>query len=438
VRARTWFSLLIAVLAIPASASAHAELTASDRGQDGQTRLVFSAPVEQEFLRVTTASGTAVQAGRDPQDDHVVRVGSTTAGEGLLAWRVLSRDGHVTSGQVDGTAEIVVTRTPRHVLTIASDALVFMALLGLFGLLVTRYGVIAPALRDGGSRPPGAGSAKLWQQAVAPSLRDAMRIWRRSWVCCVVGAGAGLVLAPIGVLAELGSRDVGGLAGTRWGQAWLVALAGLVLGAVVMVRYGNQGAEDDPGTGRSRALAAGGALVVTQIAIAWSGHAGSGTDAGIGVGLDAVHLAATGAWLGGLMGLVAVIPSTRRGVGTEDAIRLDAAIVVRFSTLAISCVGALVVTGVYRAIAELSSPDDLVDTGYGRVLLVKLILFVVLLVGGVYNRLVLHPRMERTALGLRDTDGGASRSLRTSVRAEIGLGAAVLVVVAILVNFPPP
>ena len=101
-------------------------------------------------------------------------------------------------------------------------------------------------------------------------------------------------------------------------------------------------------------------------------------------------------------------------------------------------VGVLVVTGVYRALAELRSFSDLVDTGYGQALLVKLVIFCVLLVGGVYNRLVLHPRLERAALGLRPDDGGAGERLRVSVTAEVLVAAVLIAVVAVLVSLPPP
>ena len=117
--------------------------------------------------------------------------------------------------------------------------------------------------------------------------------------------------------------------------------------------------------------------------------------------------------------------------------RLAAAVVVRFSALALTAVALLVVTGVYRALAEVSV-DDLLDTGYGRALLVKLGLFVVLLAGGAYNRMVVHPRLERAALGLDPDDRGAAAALRVSVRAELAVAAALMVSVAVLVSLAPP
>ena len=78
------------------------------------------------------------------------------------------------------------------------------------------------------------------------------------------------------------------------------------------------------------------------------------------------------------------------------------------------------------------------DTAYGRALLVKLGIFAVMLGMGAYNRMVVHPRLERAALGLSETDRGAGAALRVSVRAELALAAALMVSVAVLVSLSPP
>jgi copper transport protein len=131
-----------------------------------------------------------------------------------------------------------------------------------------------------------------------------------------------------------------------------------------------------------------------------------------------------------------VTPAVGR-LDQDDRVRAAAACVVAFSAVALSAVTVLVVTGVYRALAEVSV-GQLADTGYGRALLVKLGLFALLLVGGAYNRMVVHPRLERAALGLDPDDRGAAAALRVSVRAELALSGALLVAVAVLVSSAPP
>ncbi|MEW6582817.1 MAG: CopD family protein, partial [Actinomycetota bacterium] len=187
---------------------------------------------------------------------------------------------------------------------------------------------------------------------------------------------------------------------------------------------------------RAAALAA--PAAVGLCAASWAGHASSGNDRAIGIAADALHALATGLWLGGLAALIAYLTPALRRLAGGERIGLAAAAVVRFSTLAVACVAVLVVTGVYRALAEIPSAGDLTGTGYGQALLVKLGVFAAMLAGGAYNRFALHPRLERAALGLDPDDRGAATRLRASVAAELVLAAAVLAAVAVLLSLPPP
>ncbi len=439
-RVRTWLSLAILLVAGQVGADAHSSLQGVGTPPGVGIRLSFSAPVESAFLRVTDLAGRRLTASVDPEDDQTVVIGVAPDTRLDLHWRVLSRDGHVTEGRLDATTPqaFALASAQRSAVSIVADALTFAALLGLIGLVGVRFVVIAPAWSTGGTRPPASSSTDQWHQVVDAPLRRGLDAWWRTWWALVAGAGVGLVLAVVGLLAELDSADIGALLGTRWGSAWVIQVAGLVIAAGVARQLSRSSFRTQPDPPRGWGYAAAIPLAVAAAAISWAGHASSGTDAVIGVGIDTLHLWATGIWLGGLAALLAIVPNARRGLEAVDATRFSAAVVVRFSAVAIACVGTLVVTGVYRAITELTAVADLVDTGYGQALLVKLIVFAVLLVGGAYNRLVLHPRLERAALGLRETDGGAGQALRISVAAEIAMAAALLVVVGVLVNLPPP
>jgi putative copper export protein len=136
--------------------------------------------------------------------------------------------------------------------------------------------------------------------------------------------------------------------------------------------------------------------------------------------------------------LLVLVVGPAQILAADDRVRLLAGAVVRFSSLAIASVTVLVITGTYRALAELSSLAQLVTTGYGIALTVKLGIFAVMLAAGGYSRIALHPRLERTALGLDPDERGASRALQASLRAELALAAALLVAVAILVAMTPP
>jgi putative copper export protein len=313
--------------------------------------------------------------------------------------------------------------------------------IGLAGLAVLRFGVVAPAWRTGGPRPPGAPSAEDFRRRSAPALEAVMPRWWRAWWAFAAVAALGLAALAVGMLHALAAWPDGLgtlLVDTRWGHAWLAQAAALALACAVAAALRTRPAAMSPDAGLRWGAAIGAPPMLAAAAISWVGHASSGTDRRIGIALDALHTLATATWLGALAGLLALLPGALRLLDDGERLRLGAGVVVRFSALAIASVAVLAVTGTYRALAELSSLDDLVDTGYGRALLVKLAIFAALLAGGAYNRLVLHPRLERAALGLRPDDGGAADRLRASVAAELTLGAALMACVAVMASLPPP
>ena len=170
---------------------------------------------------------------------------------------------------------------------------------------------------------------------------------------------------------------------------------------------------------------------VGLVGLAAAGHAATGTDPVLSIGLSAVHGLASGAWLGGILGLALLV---RSGCNLADS----TAALLRMSTIALISVAVIVITGVYRAFGELGHLGALVDTGYGRVLLAKLVLVGGLLALGGVNRFIIHPRLDRANLGLADTDRGALALVRRTILLDVLLGVGVLATVALLGAFIPP
>ena len=110
----------------------------------------------------------------------------------------------------------------------------------------------------------------------------------------------------------------------------------------------------------------------------------------------------------------------RAGSAVRDRTRVLAATLRRFSTLALVSVAALLAGGIVQSLLELSAVDDLVDTAYGRAILVKSALVAVLLGFGALNRRRTVPAVSaaaaagaapgRTGLALRRTLRRSSRS----------------------------
>ena len=385
-----------------------------------------------------------------PGDPEAILVTISPDGDGTYraGWSVLALDGH----PIAGTASFVVGSaypvahavTPRGAdgigpLGVLARLLVLCGVLGTMGMALTRRWVLGVAWHSGGIWAPGENDAAGVMERTARVAAGPVRVWWRTWWALAVTWGVGLVL---GLIAQVSSLGISGgqvgtlLRDTRWGIAWMVLAVLLVIACVAATVARRGELAMAPSTARAVLMSAPGALAA--VVLAWSGHAGTGTDATLGTALDALHGWATAAWLGGLVMLaVLAVPIIRR-LDDHDAVHLGASVIVRFSAMAVAAVVVLVVTGVYRSLAELPSLSALWTTSYGVVLLVKLGVFAGMLALAAWNRFSLHPRMERAALGLGGDATGAMSALRVSVRAEIVLAVAVLVTVAVLVSIPPP
>jgi copper transport protein len=105
--------------------------------------------------------------------------------------------------------------------------------------------------------------------------------------------------------------------------------------------------------------------------------------------------------------------------------------VVRFSRLAGISLAVVVLTGVARTVDELGGWARLADSGFGRALDLKLVLFAGLVALGALNRYRILPLF---SAGSRRR---AAARLRRSVGAELSLAAAVLAAAALLSQLAP-
>jgi len=226
-------------------------------------------------------------------------------------------------------------------------------------------------------------------------------------------------------LAGLGGNGTGGVIGkvltqTVWGTGWLLQLA-----AVVVTAIGFFLARRERALGWTVAAIGAFALAVTP---ALTGHAAALPSlAPVAVITDAVHVASAGGWLGSLLlVLVAGMPAALApGTGDRDV----ADLVNAFSTIALRFAGALGATGLISAWLQVGSFTALWESGYGRTLLLKVAIASAVLAIGAYNW-----RRVRPALG----EQAGAVLLRRTATAELAIGAAVLVITAVLVGMETP
>jgi len=218
---------------------------------------------------------------------------------------------------------------------------------------------------------------------------------------------------------------------TRFGQIWL-ARHGLLLllGAFVMLRF-------DLREGVDWRAARGQTLLLAALALGVLGAAGHSAavepSATTAIAADVAHLLAGGIWAGALPALALLLRAASREAGA-DARPYAVVATRRFSRAALLLVAILLVTGVVVTVAQVGSIAALLGTGYGRLLLLKLVLVLVALAAATLGRRRLLPRLGGDAATVGRP---AMRRLAASVTVETCCVLAILLVVVALGVSPP-
>jgi hypothetical protein len=132
---------------------------------------------------------------------------------------------------------------------------------------------------------------------------------------------------------------------------------------------------------------------------------------------DVVHLIAVGAWIGALPPLAMLLSwalqPANRALKDVAAFAAD-----RFSTLAMLSVGTLALSGIVNTSNLAGTIPALVETEYGRLLLLKILLFIAILGPAAVNRLRLLPQLPATD-AVRQLRRNAEPFGSISVRTEL-------------------
>jgi copper resistance protein D len=217
---------------------------------------------------------------------------------------------------------------------------------------------------------------------------------------------------------------------TSLGWAFLLRLALLAFAAAVLLlarRY-------------RHALPCAALLYAVVLAtLAWSGHAAASEGlAGLLHRLaDAAHLMAAALWIGAIIWFVYLATLAHRPAGPSLAGPLLLAMH-RFAGLGLILVAIIVVTGIVNAqlIFGLENSQSVVDTSYGRLLIVKVGLVGVMLLLGARNALI--GRRYAKSGGHPDTDTNTILSaIRMSLGAELAVGISIVALVATITMMSP-
>lgn len=385
-------------LGSPAAVTAHAELLlASPAPGIGLAQapaavvIKFSEPLNISLSRIQVLDVSGSDVGQGPTlpvagDPQAMRrpLGLLPSGQYLVRWTSVSAvDGHT----LQGTYSFAVGTAASADTTIADSPLDSegpVGLVGRFAALVALGAWLAAGLLRG---------------AAARAGLDPRKTNRIARAAPAVAFGGTIVSLLSTTLVATGTlAAIGGVLASPSGEARLLVLATTSIGVLLGTRW------------RAVTILLAAAAIVADAA---SGHAASSALPAVGIISFSVHLAAVGVWTYAIAASLLAAPDLRRALGT-------------FTPYAVGAAAVVAATGVFNAILELAQPADLIETGYGLVLVAKSAAFVAMATLGLLH--FLWRRRPRIP----------DRFVRRPLRAEAMAATLALVLATLLVGFPNP
>ena len=409
-----------AVLGWPVPAQAHAQLERTIPAAGAE--LAVAPPSVQLFfaegvrpvpggLRVLSEDGSRVDDAQPTASGGTITLAlpSLPKGAYVVAWRVVSADGHPVRGaftfRVGGrgdqsvvgmlAAKLLVNGATRS--DVSGAAALFRAL-----------SLAAVAVLLGGA-------FHLLFVSADPVARGRATIGTALGVAALSGIGSVLLYGPL-----VTGQSIGGIVhlsllkdtlADRVGQALIIRTLLLVLLGIVVLHW-----RRDRSWLSVHGAVIGALGVAVGFAQAFTGHGGTGRALAFALPSTVVHVLAMGAWAGGL---VFVFLTLRASTASSTKLTVTR----RFSRNAGVAVGALVASGSFAMWRQVGSLDAARSTPSGRLLLVKLAVVAGLLLLGARNR--------------RSLAAGNTMAIRRTIAVEIVGVAAVLVLTALVVSLPP-
>jgi copper transport protein len=470
---------LAALLALPATAFSHATLqsTVPERGAQldaapAQVVFKFDEAVEASFgaLRVFDSSGQEVQVGKA---FHPGGKGSEIAirlkpglGDGTYTatFRVVSADSHpVSSGFVFSVGDAAAPsesldellagggtsgRITNSALSVARGVQFSAIALGL-GTLIFLLAV--------------------WRPAGVASRAFTARLE----LLLLIAATGGLVSAVVAILLQGAVGEgtsfwsaarpdtFGEVLGTRFGTAWGIGALAWVLVLIALATRPLRGRDvaPPPPAPEPVLVVAGGppepapapatappapALATPRLAMlavplfglallpSLGGHTSVQAPVAVLLPANIVHVLAMSAWLGGIAVLVFALRAATAELEPDARTPLLAGVVGRFSLLATIALPLLLLSGVVQSIIEVGSFGALLDTAFGRAVLIKIVVALAIVGLGYVNRQRMLPALRRAA-----TPGRTGVLLRRTLRAELALGLVALAATGALSSYAP-
>ncbi len=432
----------------------------------------FSEPVDLHYSKLTVLDENGKQV--DNKDVQYVNSDETllsvTLPPGLSdgAYTVNSRvlsavDGHVTEDAflfAVGEAALPQTST---LPTISKSVLYIPDAIARFPTLVGQVMVV------------GAAFAMLWLWRPISKitwLKESIAQTRRqidlSFVNLAVIGSVILVASDFGIIYVQAMSINAGIVdaiSTKFGNVWVLrtALSFILLASTVYMRSwlrressrsATRSTRRDILRGFTTALFAVGLMVVATTSLIGHGAANAQI---LPITIDFIHNTAAAIWIGGIIFIAFVLMPRLRRSSIDDYAKIStiSILIPRFSTIVVTILGVIVVTGPALLYILESDLGLTLASVYGKVLIVKLSLAGVMIAFGAYNQMVIHRRALKVTdalavssiKGNKRSGGGGDSSFshpsdirsvfsrfNSSTKSESFVGIALLAAVAVLVN----
>lgn len=398
----------------------------------GEVRLQFDEVIQNEapFIAVRGSKGNKVQNGRakiSKQNGRIVSVRlkkHLPKGIYTVNWRVVSADGHPVGGTFmfgigehsaalqSGAAATRSAYRPSPVM-VADRFLLYGGMAVLIGAvlmlvyLLARTSALTERERKGLKRAQILASWAIILSILLNLPLQVTILHHVSWAAA---------FRPR-LLADVLTHSSAG----KW-WPWQLLIAVLLMISVRAVNHFH----------RERFLSWWLPALVLLSALAWIkaslGHAsGHAADSAAITLIDTMHILSASLWTGGLfmIGLLFVLSSKKREKKERRGLLID--VLRAFAYPALAGVGGVLASGVLMSAMYLSSASQLVTTGYGRLLLAKIACFLLMGLLGLWHFAQIRVNGKRPVIA-------------GTLILEQALGAAVLLIAAVLTNVqtPPP
>jgi copper transport protein len=354
--------------------------------------------IDRHDVKVDAADATRIVV-------HVPR--ALERGIYTVRWRVISADSHVVHGAYQIGIGVPVASAlgnePASPFDPGSPLASVLRWLSLMGALLAGGAIFLRLYVLGRLEPELPGVVELARRCTIAGAATVLAAWVPTVVVQAAAASG-----------ALGSGVAATLIHTSWGIALFVrAIVGLAILLAACFAWSS--------AARSAALLVAGLLATFSLTGHALGQAG-GFARAVAVAIDFTHLCAAAIWIGGLFVLTAIlVPPFAVGGAARQRVRT---LFAKFTPVAALCVGLILATGIYASAIHVTSLADFLATAYGRLLLAKVAVFMVLLAFGRHHF--------RVGAGARLNRGSAT------VLYEALWGIVVVGLTALLVGQAPP